>query len=464
MSHQQAPIPQQGPQRWASRHSPPNGSNSTSSNGHSDGHSSNMSMGGSSSNGGAQYVDYPASPPQMAVRSPGPSTPFGMDDSTTTRLLAGQSQPSSPVPGDFASPLPHNAPQMAQYGQHGQRAVPTRSGSGTASSGFASSPLNPSQLSSSAHSTSTISNPFNGTGRGPTSRPASRGSTKNPGLVNPNNFPMPSSPNYKSGASGVPEDGVISSLGLGSNNSGFPPSMGQRGSMVLYRVADTPSRSASASGLSSLAAASAASAGRGSPDDPLLQPPRFGPGKRTSYASSSGDSIASLADSKYPATLGTGAMGSVRGLIPYAYDPAMDENEPFDEEDLLHDPNPNAYLNDRYRGTRKGALAAGKHSKLGPGASAGLGAAAAGGRGKGNIPVPAWEKKHFPWRGVFNVGVLVLLILGLLCLFVFYPVLTFYRDKARNLAIQGNIRINGTASSKSRVGIFRTSTSTNQPP
>ncbi|TFK35297.1 beta-glucan synthesis-associated protein-domain-containing protein [Crucibulum laeve] len=54
------------------------------------------------------------------------------------------------------------------------------------------------------------------------------------------------------------------------------------------------------------------------------------------------------------------------------------------------------------------------------------------------------DKGHFPWRGLLNVGVLLLLILGLLCLFVFYPVMTFYRDQARNNRIDGNIRINAT--------------------
>lgn len=47
-------------------------------------------------------------------------------------------------------------------------------------------------------------------------------------------------------------------------------------------------------------------------------------------------------------------------------------------------------------------------------------------------------------RAVLNVGVLVMLLLGLLCLFVFYPVLSFYRNNARNLRIDGNIRINAT--------------------
>ncbi|KAF8152150.1 hypothetical protein B0H34DRAFT_723747, partial [Crassisporium funariophilum] len=78
----------------------------------------------------------------------------------------------------------------------------------------------------------------------------------------------------------------------------------------------------------------------------------------------------------------------MRGLVPYPYDPTFDDSEPMDDEDRLHDP-------------------------LGKG----------GFRG---------ERSSFPWRGVLNVGVLVGLILALLCLFVFYPVLSFYRDLKRN--------------------------------
>jgi hypothetical protein len=50
----------------------------------------------------------------------------------------------------------------------------------------------------------------------------------------------------------------------------------------------------------------------------------------------------------------------------------------------------------------------------------------------------------FVWRGVINIGVLLTLIVGLLCLFVFYPVLSFIHNNACNLAIDGNIRINTT--------------------
>ncbi|KAG6838949.1 hypothetical protein C0991_007069, partial [Blastosporella zonata] len=53
-------------------------------------------------------------------------------------------------------------------------------------------------------------------------------------------------------------------------------------------------------------------------------------------------------------------------------------------------------------------------------------------------------KPQFPWRGIMNMLVLVLIILALLCLFVFYPVLTFHCNKARNARINGTIRINAT--------------------
>jgi len=148
---------------------------------------------------------------------------------------------------------------------------------------------------------------------------------------------------------------------------------GQRGSMVLYRLA-------------------------GEEDAGALLPPKLISNRdnRDSVASSSGESIFSLSsDSKYPSGI---TYGGTRGLVPYAYDPAIDDQDPPDEEDMLHDPDGKGILNTTY----------------------------------------------LPWRGFLNVGVLLVLILGLLCLFIFYPVLTFIRNNARNLAINGNIRINGS--------------------
>jgi hypothetical protein len=42
---------------------------------------------------------------------------------------------------------------------------------------------------------------------------------------------------------------------------------------------------------------------------------------------------------------------------------------------------------------------------------------------------PGTPTKTFPLRGVLNVGGLVLLILGLPCLFILYPVIIFYCDE-----------------------------------
>jgi hypothetical protein len=115
--------------------------------------------------------------------------------------------------------------------------------------------------------------------------------------------------------------------------------------------------------------------------------------QRDSVASSSGDPIFSLSsDSTYPSGV---THGSSRGLVSCAYSPAIDDKDPPDEEDVLHDP-----------------------------------------EGKG--------KTALPWRGFLNVADLLVLILGLLRMFIFYPVLTFVWNNARKLAIDGNIRINAT--------------------
>ncbi|KAJ7181361.1 beta-glucan synthesis-associated [Mycena crocata] len=127
----------------------------------------------------------------------------------------------------------------------------------------------------------------------------------------------------------------------------------------------------------------------------VLSPPRaLGAGNRDSVASFS--SIATLPDSKYPSDI-----PSNRGLVPYAYDPAPDELEDPDEEDYLHDPSYKGYA---------GPL---KH-------------------------------RAFPWRGIANVGLLVLLILALLALFVSYPVISAIRDAPFNALVDGNIRVNAT--------------------
>ena len=91
---------------------------------------------------------------------------------------------------------------------------------------------------------------------------------------------------------------------------------------------------------------------------------------------------------------------ALRGLVPYLYDPSLDLSQPIDDEDRLHDPS----FKDNFRG----------------------------------------EKQSFPWRGLTNMAVLLVLIFALLCLFILYPVWTFVRDRARNINIGESININGT--------------------
>ena len=98
-------------------------------------------------------------------------------------------------------------------------------------------------------------------------------------------------------------------------------------------------------------------------------------------------------DSKYPVGL-----GSEQGLVAYAYDPSLDEREPLDEEDRLHDPKS-------------------KTAKVdGP----------------------------MSFRGFKNFGMLALMTTALLGLFIAYPVFNFYTDNGVNARIVGNTRINST--------------------
>jgi len=117
-----------------------------------------------------------------------------------------------------------------------------------------------------------------------------------------------------------------------------------------------------------------------------LMPPRpLGPDNRASVVSTiSGESIWSLStDSKYPS-----APPTTRGsLVPYAWDPLLDDDAP-DEDDILHQPD----------SVDK------RPSILNP-------------------------------RGILNVGVLILLLVGLLSLFIAFPVITYVHDNSNNLFI-----------------------------
>ena len=98
-------------------------------------------------------------------------------------------------------------------------------------------------------------------------------------------------------------------------------------------------------------------------------------------------------DSKYPIGL-----GSEHGLVAYAYDPSLDERQPLDEEDKLHDPET-------------------KTAKV-------------------NGPIS--------FRGFKNFGMLAILTAALLGLFVAYPVFDNYHGVDINARIAGNTVINST--------------------
>ncbi|KAG5652377.1 hypothetical protein H0H81_005207 [Sphagnurus paluster] len=277
-----------------------------------------------------------------------------------------QQQQQGGQPGSSGQSAPSSPPSSNHAHTSSLSGRPTRTAS-TAS--FISSPLNPTPASptSAPH----VINPF----ASARSRPTSRASHMELGLSHSHSHHR---------------DTTMSSLGPPpsfTSGLGMAGMGGARGSMLLYRLASEDDHTP--------ASMSAASSLR---DSHLLPPPKFpGGANRESTISSSGSSFVSL-DSKYPLTNRDSAFPTApRGLVPYEYDPAMDEMATPDDEDFLHDPKTTGF-----------------------------------------------RKSTFPWRGVMNVAVLIFLILALLCLFVFYPVLTFYRNEARNSRIDGNIRINAT--------------------
>ncbi|KAI0777564.1 beta-glucan synthesis-associated [Trametes elegans] len=227
-------------------------------------------------------------------------------------------QPRTPHTSTFESPLLPSDPKELSTSRT-QR-------SSSVGTNFVSSPLNPNSI------------------HGARSRPASRGSTY---------FNRIASEESQALA------GPYASLG------------GQRGSMVLYRLATEDDNNES-----------------------LAPPKAFSSTNRDSVISSSGDSVFSLSsDSKYP----SGVVPGQRGFVPYAYDPEVDKDAPDDDDDFLH-------------------TAAYGHNR----------------------------RSYWSSRGFLNIGVLVILIAALLTLFLCYPLLDYYRNEKRNVAITANVRINST--------------------
>ncbi|KAK0483237.1 glycoside hydrolase family 16 protein [Armillaria novae-zelandiae] len=52
--------------------------------------------------------------------------------------------------------------------------------------------------------------------------------------------------------------------------------------------------------------------------------------------------------------------------------------------------------------------------------------------------------KTFPWRGIANIAALFLLIVGVLLLFIFYPVEHYYSTRSHNEAVISNVQVNGS--------------------
>ncbi|KAH9476340.1 hypothetical protein JR316_0011915 [Psilocybe cubensis] len=417
----------------------------------------------------AQYAEYtPAAlQHQHQLRSPGtPGTPLHMQREDT-RLLA--SQPTSPAlpthefgalgaiaMGLGSGPVRNNSlgalasPQAQQ-----QLFAPQAQGPGLAAT------PNPFATPNSTISVSRVGSVTPNTPSRPVSRgsvapfPAYNVSNPQPQHHSPHSHshshyhptsasasaptsPMRFGPGAAAGGGVLADESVFATLGLGPNSSGFPTSMGAKGagSMVLYRLADSSS-----------------STSKDKDKDGVLVPPRF-PGSpngsnapspspsllnahsgthRNSYSSTAdAESILSVAESKYPLTgVGYGGGGrpfsgatgasmgttsSVRGLIPYVYDPMLDEAEPLDEEDLLHDPNPRAWDSGRYDALKASrghppSSSSSSSSKLTSKRPHHPGSSSSSEKHRNSKhPNPqrtksTFEKTHFPWRGILNIGI-----------------------------------------------------------
>lgn len=196
--------------------------------------------------------------------------------------------------------------------------------------------------------------------------------------------------------------------------SSFSPSpfnrSGSRTSTHINRIASEESRA--------LAAHQSLNRSRGSmilyrcadsTTEDVLQPPTPSHLHRDSVLSVSGDSIVSLSsDSKYPTT----TIASDRGLIAYAYDPSLDDlgtATPADDDFLHDDPDEKQ----------------------------------------------PQQPRLLSLRGIFNILSLMTLLTAFICLFVVYPIISFYRDNARNVLITFNTKVNRSGQANSDAVILQ---------
>lgn len=260
--------------------------------------------------------------------------------------------------------------------------------------------------------------------------------------------------------------------GVGLRDPGIPHSH-SRGSMILYRLSAT--------------------------EDGILPPPGMPVGRRASMYSNSGDSIASLGgDSKYPlvglppygagsgtrtpgtpgrpGTPGTPASGSIGnrggehslaeigrvqgGLVAYVYDPDEDlDADELDEEEEEWVRNVGGHVGfgsvpgkgdiKSLGSMGKGSLVKGKSqrstlAKIPPMPNGKGGNGKMQSRVPMTIPTPPTKSTGVSLRGLVNVGTLVILIIGLLLLFLLYPIFSAYNNNGVEQLIIGNTRINST--------------------
>ena len=198
------------------------------------------------------------------------------------------------------------------------------------------------------------------------SRPLSLSPTFVPSPLNPNS---PVSPRPRRASRG----NTFGSIQRVASEEAHTLADSRSGSMILYRLASEDTAAAL-------------------PSPPPLHEPR------ASISSDAGSSIMSLSyDSKYPA--GSTA-STLRGFVPYAYDPDLDEKDAGPEDDdYLYEPE------------------FGRDAKW-------------------------W--RLIGWRGVFNIAMLFAVIGSLLTLFVCYPVFSFYHnDTLEHVAKETHINSTG---------------------
>ncbi|KAG7090766.1 hypothetical protein E1B28_009851 [Marasmius oreades] len=195
-----------------------------------------------------------------------------------------------------------------------------------------------------------------------------------------------------------------------------------RGSMILYRLAADELRAPS----------------RTSSEHGRLVPPRVrnsyhGASRNSTISMSamsiSGDSFVSLSsDSKYPIS----GSGSDRGLVPYAYEPDETDHSLFDDEDDGEDWSFEDEYNESKWNEKKRLSAVPSNAAHTPTVP------------KEQTRSPLNRRNLYSSRGIINALGLILLLVGLLALFLIYPVATFYHDNGRNHRITINSRINAT--------------------